>query len=60
MFKLLDELKDYKPYDIKEQEDTIKVILFLENNTNCYGISNLKGRITAGAFVCDRLGNIIA
>lgn len=53
MFKLFDELKNYKPYDIKEQEDVIKITSFLKNNTNCCDRSNLDGYITAGAFVCD-------
>lgn len=59
MFKLLDELKKFKPYDNKEQEDLIKIISFLECNTNCYDRSNLKGHVTAGAFVCDKQGNIL-
>lgn len=59
MFKLLDELKKYKPYDNKEQEDLTKTILFLENSKNCYDRSNLEGHITAGAFVCDKQGNIL-
>ncbi len=59
MFKLLDELKKYKPYDNKEQEDLIKIISFLECNTNCYDRPNLEGHVTAGAFVCDKQGNIL-
>lgn len=59
MFKLLDELKTYKPYDSKEQEDLMKIIFFLENDTNCFDRSNLDGHITAGAFVCDNQGNIL-
>ncbi len=59
MFKLLDELKNYKPYDNKEQEDLTKIISFLECNTNCYDRSNLDGHVTAGAFVCDKQGNIL-
>lgn len=59
MFKLLDELKNYKPYDNKEQEDLTKIISFLECNTNCYDRSNLDGYVTAGAFVCDKQGNIL-
>lgn len=59
MFKLLDELKNYKPYDNKEQEDVIKITSFLKNNTNCYDRSNLEGHITAGAFICDKQGNIL-
>lgn len=27
MFKLLDELKNYKPYDNKEQEDLTKIVI---------------------------------
>ena len=59
MFKLLDELRIYKPFDSREKEDLIKVISFLENDTNCFDRSNLKGHITAGAFVCDNKGNIL-
>lgn len=59
MFNLLNEVKNYKPYDNKETEDVQKVKNFLENCTNCYDRSNLEGHITAGAFVCDRNGNIL-
>lgn len=59
MFKLLDKLRNYKPYDNKEQEDLTKIISFLECNTNCYDRSNLEGHVTAGAFVCDNEGNIL-
>lgn len=59
MFKLLDELKNLKPYDSKEQEDLEKTILFLENDKNCFDRSNINGHITAGAFICDKQGNIL-
>ena len=59
MFNLLEELKKYKPYDKLEQEDVLKMISFLENGKNCYDRSNLQGHVTAGAFVCDRRGNIL-
>lgn len=59
MFNLLEQLKGYKPYDEKEQEDVLRVVTFLENNKNCYDRSNLIGHVTAGAFVCDHQGNIL-
>ncbi len=35
MFRPLDELKKYRPFDEREKEDLNKTLHFLENNTNC-------------------------
>ena len=59
MFSLLEELKKYKPFDKREKEDLNKTLHFLENNSNCYDRSNKIGHITAGAFICDKSGNIL-
>lgn len=59
MFNLLEELKKYKSYNSKEQQDVNRTIYFLENASNCFDRSNLEGHITAGAFVCDNQGNIL-
>ena len=59
MFSLLEELKKYKPFDKREKEDLNKTLHFLENNSNCYDRSNKVGHITAGAFICDKGGNIL-
>ena len=59
MFSLLEELKKYKPFDEREKEDLNKTLHFLENNSNCYDRSNKIGHITAGAFICDKSGNIL-
>ena len=59
MFSLLEELKKYKPFDKREKEDLNKTLRFLENNSNCYDRSNKIGHITAGAFICDKSGNVL-
>ena len=59
MFSLLEELKKYKPFDEREKEDLSKTLHFLENNSNCYDRSNKIGHITAGAFICDKSGNVL-
>ena len=59
MFSPLEELKKYKPFDKREKEDLNKTLRFLENNSNCYDRSNKIGHITAGAFICDKSGNIL-
>lgn len=59
MFDLKTELKTYKPYDLKEAEAVKQVLDFLDNSTNCYDRSNLKGHVTAGGFVADGKGNIL-
>lgn len=59
MFNLKYELQNYKPFDENEKQSVKEVLEFLENNTNCYDRSNLKGHVTAGAFVCDNNGNIL-
>ena len=59
MLSLDQSLRKYTPYDKKESEDVETIISFLENNQNCYSRTNLKGHITAGAFVCDNEGNIL-
>lgn len=59
MFKLLEELKKYKPFNNKEQQDVNLAICFLEKSSNCFDRSNLEGHITAGAFICDNQGNIL-
>ena len=51
MFNLKYELQNYKPFDENEKQSVKEVLEFLENNTNCYDRSNLKGHITAGTFV---------
>ena len=58
MFKLESELKKYIPYDENEKKSVESLLKFLEGD-NCFDRSNLKGHVTAGAFVCDRLGNIL-
>ena len=59
MFDLIKELKNYIPFDQKENEDVKKTLEFLKTNQNCYDRSNLFGHVTAGAFVCDRSGHIL-
>lgn len=59
MFDLINELENYTPFDQKENEDVKKTLAFLNHNQNCYDRSNLLGHVTAGAFVCDKDGNIL-
>ena len=58
-FNLKQALKEYKPTDAKEKEDLIKIIEFLDNNSNCFERKNLEGHITAGALVIDNTGNVL-
>lgn len=59
MFNLIDELNDFIPMDKTEESNVKKVLDFLNNNTNCFDRSNLKGHITAGGLVVDMKGNIL-
>ena len=59
MFDLVEKLKTYVPFDDTERQNVEEVLKFLKISDNCYDRSNLKGHITAGAFVCDKSGNIL-
>lgn len=59
MFDLVEKLKTYVPFDDTERQNVEEVLKFLKTCDNCYDRSNLKGHITAGAFVCDKSGNIL-
>lgn len=59
MFNLLEQLKQHQPFDEAEANSVKTIIEFLENNTNCYCRSNLKGHVTAGALVVHTNGKIL-
>lgn len=59
MFILEKELKNYKPFDQKENENLELVKNFLKNETNCFSRTNLKGHITGSALVIDKEKNIL-
>ena len=59
MFNLTEELMKYRPFDDKEKRDVEITLSFLKENNNCFDRSNLKGHVTAGAFIADKKGNIL-
>lgn len=59
MFKLIEELKKYTPFDENEKLSVQKTLEFLINNDNCYSRTNLAGHVTGSAFVVDMAGNIL-
>lgn len=59
MFDLLKELKKYKSSDENEENSREQIIEFLKTNENAFSRENKAGHVTAGAFVCDRYGNIL-
>ena len=59
MFDLLKELENFSPFDEQEMDNVSKVREFLLKNKNCFDRNNLAGHVTAGAFVCDKKGNIL-
>lgn len=59
MFDLMKELKGYKPFDGREENNVRRVVEFLTKNDNCYDRSNLSGHITAGGLVADGMGNVL-
>lgn len=59
MFNLINELTQFIPMDNVEKNNVKKVLEFLNNNTNCFDRSNLKGHITAGGLVVDMKGNVL-
>lgn len=59
MTKLLDELKNYIPYDKTEKQNVAKTIAFLQANKNAFCRTNLSGHMTAGGLVGDMHGNVL-
>ncbi len=59
MFRLLEELRKFSPYDENERKNVEKVLSFLVNSENCYDRSNLEGHVTAGGLICDKEGNLL-
>lgn len=53
-FDLLNELKNYKPYNETEKKKVEKFIEFLETKDNLYSRTNLEGHVTAGGFIVDK------
>ena len=53
MNNILKIIKTYRPINPAQKEIQDKFILFIENNPDCLLRSNLKGHLTASAFVMD-------
>lgn len=58
-FDLIEELKNYMPFDENEKNNVEKVLKFLNSGENHYSRTNLVGHVTAGGYVCDEEGNVL-
>ena len=51
---LIEQLENYKPYNMQEQKDTRAFISFLRQNENAYFRENLSGHITVSSWIVNR------
>ena len=51
---LIEQLKNYKPYNPHEQADTELFLEFLEKNENAYSRENSFGHVTASSWIVNR------
>ena len=51
---LLNEIKNYKPFDDIEKIELVRFINFLENNTNIYSRENLTAHLTASSWIVNK------
>ena len=54
---LLDQLKEYKPFNSQEERDQKQFIDFLLNNTNAYKRENEKGHVTSSCWIMNKERN---
>ena len=51
---LIEQLKNYKPYNAQEEADRDAFLRFLEKNENAYSRENTEGHITVSAWIVNR------
>lgn len=52
--KLINQIKEYKPYNEQEERDKILILDWIRNNENAFSRENTVAHMTASAWVVNR------
>lgn len=52
--KLINQIKEYKPYNEQEENDKILILDWIRNNENAFSRENTVAHMTASAWVVNR------
>ena len=52
--KLINQIKEYKPYNEQEERDEILILDWIRNNENAFSRENTVAHMTASAWVVNR------
>ena len=52
--KLINQIKEYKPYNEQEESDKILILDWIRNNENAFSRENTVAHMTASAWVVNR------